>query len=62
MQYNMYLTHGSLLIEVGTDANTLDEAVYSGSLLGDVLVDVLDVYKRQDIYSVGKPPYETSWC
>ena len=42
MQYNMYLTHGSLLIEVGTDANTLDEAVYSGSLLGDVLVDVLN--------------------
>ena len=38
----MYLTHGSLLIEVGTDANTLDEAVYSGSLLGDVLVDVLN--------------------
>lgn len=42
MQYNMYLTHGSLLIEVGTDANTLDEAVYSGSLLGDVLSDVLN--------------------
>lgn len=42
MQYNMYLTHGSLLIEVGTDANTLDEAVYSGSLLGDVLTDVLN--------------------
>lgn len=42
MQYNMYLTHGSLLIEVGTDANTLDEAIYSGSLLGDVLTDVLN--------------------
>ncbi len=41
-RYNMNLSHGSLLIEVGTDANTLDEAVYSGSLLGDVLVDVLN--------------------
>ena len=41
-RYNMHLTRGSLLIEVGTDANTLDEAVYSGSLLGDVLIDVLN--------------------
>ena len=41
VKYNMNLTHGSVLIEVGTDMNTLDEAVYSGSLLGDVLAKVL---------------------
>lgn len=39
--YNMFINTGSLLIEVGTDVNTLDEAVYSGQLLGDVLAQVL---------------------
>ena len=41
-QYNMHLTHGSLLVEIGTDVNTLDEAVYSGELLGNALVQVLN--------------------
>ena len=41
VKYNMNITHGSVLIEVGTDVNTLDEAIYSGSLLGDVLSKVL---------------------
>ncbi len=41
-QYNMHLTHGSLLIEVGTDANTIDEATYTGELLGNVLASVLN--------------------
>lgn len=39
--YNMNINTGSLLIEVGTDVNTLDEAVYSGELLGNVLSQVL---------------------
>ena len=39
--YNMNVNTGSLLIEVGTDANTLDEAVYSGKLLGKALAQVL---------------------
>lgn len=39
--YNMNLAPGSLLIEVGTDANTLEEAVNSGELLGDVIATVL---------------------
>lgn len=39
--YNMNLAPGSLLIEIGTDANTLDEAVYSGEMLGEVITDVL---------------------
>ena len=42
VKYNMALTHGSLLIEVGSDSNTLDEAVYSGSLLGKSLASVLN--------------------
>ncbi|MBR2715358.1 MAG: stage II sporulation protein P, partial [Ruminococcus sp.] len=39
--YNMNANNGSLLIEVGTDANTLNEAVYSGELLGNALAKVL---------------------
>ena len=42
VKYNMNITHGSLLIEVGSDSNTLDEAVYSGGLLGNALVNVLN--------------------
>jgi stage II sporulation protein P len=40
-RYNENLTPGSLLIEVGTDANTLSEAVYSGTLLGRSLAGLL---------------------
>lgn len=39
--YNMNLGQTSLLIEMGSDANTLEEAVYSGELLGDVISTVL---------------------
>ena len=39
--YNMNLDPDSLLIEVGTDANTLSEAVRSGEMLGSVIADVL---------------------
>lgn len=39
--YNMFINPGSLLIEMGTDVNTLDEAVYSGELLAEVLASVL---------------------
>ncbi len=39
--YNEYICEGSLLIEIGTDANSIDEAEYSGMLLGDVLSRVL---------------------
>lgn len=40
-RYNENVTKGSLLIEIGTDANTLEEAEYSGSLLGKSLAKVL---------------------
>ncbi len=39
--YNMNVNTGSLLVEFGTDANTLDEAVYSGKLFGQSLSKVL---------------------
>lgn len=39
--YNMDFNNGSLLIEVGTDANTVDEAAYTGELLGKALSAVL---------------------
>ncbi|WP_444642511.1 stage II sporulation protein P [Caproiciproducens sp. R1] len=41
-KYNENLTKGSLLIEFGTEVNTLDEAVYSGELFGKALVNVLN--------------------
>lgn len=41
-KYNMYETHYSFLLEVGTDANTLDEACYSARLFGDALGELLN--------------------
>ena len=43
-RYNMDLTPNSLLIEFGTDVNTLAEATYSGKLVGNCLVKVLERY------------------
>lgn len=40
-RYNEHLTHGSLLVEIGTHANTLDEAIYGGELFGKALAEVL---------------------
>ncbi len=40
-RYNQQLSNGSLLIEVGSHASTLDEACYSAELLGGVLAAVL---------------------
>ena len=39
--YNQHISTGSLLIEVGSHANSLDEAVYTGELLGEILSDSL---------------------
>lgn len=39
--YNESLSNGSVLIEIGTDANTFDEALYSSQLLGNILVKLL---------------------
>ena len=39
--YNQALTKGSLLVEVGGHANTLEEACYSGALFGKALANTL---------------------
>ena len=41
-KYNMNATPGSMLIEVGTEVNTVSEAAYSGKLLGEVLAQTFD--------------------
>ncbi len=40
--YNQELTHGSFLIEMGSSANSLGEAVYSGELVGKALAGVIE--------------------
>lgn len=40
-KYNQHLTTGSLLIECGTDANTLEQAKYSATLLAECLAATL---------------------
>ncbi len=39
-EYNQSLHKGSMLIEIGTDANTLEEAKYSAELVGDALISL----------------------
>ena len=41
-KYNMNVTPCSVLLEFGTDANTLEEAVYSASLIGESLGEMLN--------------------
>ena len=40
-RYNQHLTNGSLLVEIGSDSNTLEEALYTAQLFGDILAGVL---------------------
>ncbi len=40
-KYNLDLTKNSFLLEVGTEANTLDEACYSGRLFADAFADLI---------------------
>ncbi len=40
--YNQHISTGSLLIELGSHANSLDEAVYSAELLGDSISAALE--------------------
>lgn len=41
-RYNQHATSGSLILEVGTSGNTLDEALYSIQLLGGAMCDFLE--------------------
>ena len=45
-RYNQHLTNGSILIECGTDANTLEQAKYSAELLADCLASTLNMLKE----------------
>ena len=47
-KYNLDLTPYSLLIETGTDVNTLSEAAYSARLLGDVLADFIKTNAKEN--------------
>lgn len=40
-KYNFDILPGSILVEIGTDANTLEEAEYSATLLGQALTQIL---------------------
>lgn len=40
--YNMDVTHGSILVEVGTEANTIFEAQKAGKRLGEMILAVLE--------------------
>ncbi len=46
VKYNEHITPGSLLIEVGSDVSTLEEAVYTGSMLGESLSKLLNDLKK----------------
>ena len=43
-RYNMDMTPCSLLVEFGSEANTLEEAVYAGRLFGRALASLLEPY------------------
>ena len=43
-KYDMYKTKNSVLIEVGSDGNTLEQAVYSGKMIGVSLGRYLEKY------------------
>ena len=45
-KYNMDMTRFSLLIEMGSEANTLEEACYSGRMLASALAALMDEYVR----------------
>ena len=45
-KYNTNATTGSMLVEVGTEVNTVSEAKYSGKLLGEVLAETFDGLKE----------------
>lgn len=45
-QYNQHRSRNSLLIEIGTDSNNINEALYSGWLVGDCLSELLAQYEQ----------------
>lgn len=47
-KYNMDMTRFSLLIEMGSEANTLEEACYSGRMLAAALASLMDEYAKTE--------------
>jgi len=45
-RYNQNLCSGAMLIEIGTEASTLDEALYSGELVGTALGSLFNTLKE----------------
>lgn len=46
-KYNMDMTRFSLLVEMGSEANTLEEACYSGRMLAAALASLMDDYLKE---------------
>lgn len=51
-QYNQQVSTGSLLVEVGSHGNTVEQAVYSGHLIGKALSELLS--GKSSIYSISE--------
>ena len=47
VKYNEHITPGSLLIEVGSDVNTLEEAINTGAMIGEALSKLLNDLKKE---------------
>ncbi len=47
-KYNMDVTPCSVLLEMGSDSNTLEEAEYSGRLIGTALGDLVTEYSKAE--------------
>lgn len=47
-RYNMYKLYNSVLIEMGSDGNTLEQAVYSGKMLGNALASLIGDYVEEN--------------
>ena len=45
--YNQSLFDGDLLIEVGSQGNSLSEALYTGELLGSIIADAIERIEGQ---------------
>ena len=46
VKYNEHLTPGSLLVEIGSDVNTLQESIYTGAMFGEALSRMLNDLKK----------------
>lgn len=56
-QYNQQVSTGSLLLEVGSHGNTVEQAVYSGHLIGKSLAGLLTEEAYEEQTAVNTPLY-----